>query len=81
MKKDIQYLGKLLNIQKQVTLPNMNENSHTDFDGFISEEDFFKSVPKDLIVKLYDNVYKTDFSLLSYPYPSYYINLGSKNMT
>ena len=78
MKNDIQYLGKLLNIQKQMTLPNMNENSHTDFDGFISEEEFFKSVPKDLVVNLYDNVYKPDFSLLSYPYPSYYINLGGK---
>ena len=80
MKEDIEYLGKLLNIQKQVTLSNMNENSHSDFDGFISEEDFFRSVPKNLIVILYENVYKPDFELLSYSYPRYYIDLGSTVM-
>ena len=80
MKEDIEYLGKLLNIQKQVTLFNMNENSHSDFDGFISEEEFFRSVPKNLIVKLYENVYKPDFELLSYSYPSYYIDLGNMVM-
>ena len=58
----------------------MNENSHSDFDGFISEEDFFRSVPKNLIVKLYESVYKPDFELLSYSYPRYYIDLGSTVM-
>ena len=77
MKEDIAYLGNLLNIQKQVTLVNMNENSHSDFDDFISEEEFFKSVPKDLIVKLYEKIYKPDFKLLSYPYPKHYIDLGN----
>merc|ERR1719225_2198451 len=81
MKDDIAYLGKLLNIKKQVTMPNMNENSHSDFDdAFVSEEDFFRSVTEYLIINLYEKVYKPDFELLSYPYPTYHINLGIKRI-
>ena len=49
MKEDIAYLGELLQIKKQVSLTNMNENSHSDFHGFISEEIFFKSLSHKII--------------------------------
>lgn len=78
MKEDIVYLGELLHIKKQVTLANMNENSHSDFHEFISEEDFFKSVSQTLITDLYEKVYKPDFELLSYPHPNDYIKMGKK---
>ena len=76
MKEDIAYLGDLLKIKKQVSLANMNENSHRDFQGFISEEDFFKSVSQTLMTDLYEKVYKPDFELLSYEYPNAYIKMG-----
>jgi hypothetical protein len=78
MEEDIAYLGELLNIKKQVSVANMNENSHSDFHGFISEESFFKSVSQPLITDLYEKVYKPDFELLSYPYPNDYIKMGEK---
>ena len=79
MKEDIAYLGELLQIKKQVSLANMNENSHSDFHGFISEENFFKSLSQTLITDLYEKVYKPDFQLLSYPYPNVYIKMGEKS--
>ena len=76
MKEDIAFLGKTLSISKQVSLTNINENSHSDFIGFMSEKDFFKSVPQQLIKDLYERVYKPDFELLGYPKPTNYIAMG-----
>ena len=77
MKDDILFLGNLLSIPKQVNLRNMKENSHRDFDGFITEEEFFKSVSKNLIRDLYEVVYKADFEMLSYRFPIDYIQMGN----
>ena len=79
MKDDILFLGNLLSIPKQVNLRNMKENSHRDFDGFITEEEFFESVSKNLIRDLYEVVYKADFEMLSYQFPNDYIRMG-KNL-
>ena len=37
---------------------------------------FFEKVPRTLIKKLYDDVYKTDFEMFGYKYPQEYIDMG-----
>ena len=40
------------------------------------DRQFFEKLPKDLIKQLYDNIYKPDFEMLGYEYPTEYINMG-----
>ena len=40
------------------------------------DEQFFKQLPKDVIKQLYDKIYKPDFEMLGYEYPTEYINMG-----
>ena len=40
------------------------------------DRQFFKELSKDVIRRLYDDIYKTDFELLGYDYPQNYIDMG-----
>ena len=40
------------------------------------DRQFFRQRPKELIKKLYDDIYKPDFEMLGYKYPQKYINMG-----
>ena len=52
------------------TFHDPNEDPHE------TERKFFSQIPKTLIRQLYEEVYKVDFDMLGYEYPSDYIEMG-----
>ena len=59
------------------TSDNHNRNNETkNLDAIEIDRLFYKKLPKKLIKKLYDNIYKTDFEMLGYEYPQEYIDMG-----
>ena len=40
------------------------------------EKEFFQQVPKDLIRRLYNDVYRDDFQMFGFDYPQNYIDMG-----
>ena len=43
------------------------------------DKNFFKEIPRRLIKQLYDKIYKVDFEMFGYKYPSEQIQMGSEN--
>ena len=44
------------------------------------DKNFFKEIPRRLIKQLYDKIYKVDFEMFGYKYPSEQIQMGSENI-
>ena len=73
-----QYYTAIIYLQKVNTQDHDNKSpEHVHHkDPKVVEKEFFRLLPKSMIMELYEKIYKIDFEMLGYSYPQEQIDMG-----